>query len=127
MDLWLKAPSGHVIGFTLPLHPTIERQWRDGTLQRVHEDGTPYEDPFDGLLAAGGVAVASGGGEPSGQPGTEPDSDADGPVAPLHAAPKADWLAYAQALGLHPDPKTTKADLIALTTPPELAPGDVEA
>lgn len=125
MDLWLKAPNGHTIGFTLPLHPTIERQWRDGVLQRVHEDGTPYEDPFDGLLAAGGVTVASGGSEPSGQPGTEPDSD--GPVAPLHAAPKADWLAYAQALGLHPDPKTTKADLIALTTPPELVPGDVEA
>jgi len=31
MDVFLKAPGdGHVIGMSLPLHPVIERQWRDG-------------------------------------------------------------------------------------------------
>lgn len=108
MDLWLLAPNGHVIGFTLPLHPTIDRQWREGHLTRVNEDGTPY----DGGVPGEGAATAPGGDTTGGEP-----------VRPAANAPKGQWAAYAEALGLDVDPKATKADLVDMTTPPETDPG----
>lgn len=115
MDVWLKAPNGHVIGFTLPLHPTIERQWRDGILSRVNEDGSLYGDPSEGLSDAGEPTEGSVA-EQSGEPAW--------PVRPALNAPKSEWAAHAEALGLDPAGKT-KAQIVEMVTPPEETPPEV--
>lgn len=133
IDLWLKAPNGHVIGFSLPLHPTIDRQLRDGLLARVDEDGSPWQDPsqsapyeLSGTLDGGGGEVGAGtpdsGGDSNAEGGAVP---AEEPVRPAQNAPKADWVAYAVALGLMDEATAkgmTKTDLVTATTPPEMTP-----
>ncbi len=107
--MFLQAPSGHVIGFTWPLHPTIERQWRDGDLVRVAEDGSPYvEDtgPADDLGS-----------------GTDADHGDEEPVRPAGNAVKQVWVDYAVAIGLMTRDEaeaTPKATLVEASTPPEL-------
>lgn len=107
-----KAPSGHVIAMTLPLHSTIEQQWEHGDLQRVNEDGSPWGEP--------GAEVALQAPEGSG---------VETPTRPKPAAKVADWQEYAVALGAAgPEDAAgmTKAQLVELTTPPEMLPADPE-
>jgi hypothetical protein len=108
--------EGHVIGFTLPLHPTVEERWRAGHLHRVQADGTAWEgDPF----ALPGQAAAAAAEEPGPQP-------EDGGLArPKGNASRADWAAYAVALGACTEEQAaqlTRDELAALTTPPEDKP-----
>jgi len=109
--------SGHVISFTLPLHETVDQQWRNGELQRVNEDGTPYEgDQYDlsGIYdlppdEAAAPAVAS----------------AAGPARPADSAPLKAWQDYAAAVGACTAAEAagmTRPDLIARCTPPEMRP-----
>jgi hypothetical protein len=107
--------EGHVIGFTLPLHPTVEERWRAGHLQRVRADGSAWEgDPF--VLP----------GEPPAAADAEADVPGDGGVArPKGNASRADWAAYAVALGACTEEQAaqlTRDELAALTTPPEDKP-----
>src|ERR1700722_18563167 len=67
----LRGPQGMVIDLSLPLHETITEQWRNGELERVTADGSPWEgDPFD--LSTADDAAPSEASEP------ETDQDADG-------------------------------------------------
>jgi hypothetical protein len=44
----LRAPSGIVIDYTLPLHEAIHNQWRNGEMSRVDDDDMPWEgDEYD--------------------------------------------------------------------------------
>lgn len=109
MDEWIHflAPSGAVIGMTLPLHSTIEQQWEHGDLQRVNEDGSPWAETVDEA---------------------EPEDDAaasEAPARPRPAAKVADWQAYAAAIGACSEDEAagmTKQQLVELTTPPEMVP-----
>jgi len=109
----LRAPSGVIIGFTLPLHEAIDGQWRRGELQRVSEDGSPWEgDEYD----LGGT----GAGDAPPEPGATP-------ARPEENAPKRDWQAYAVAVGAVTDAeaaKLTRAELITRCTPAEMLPPD---
>ena len=112
--LHLRAPSGVVIGFTLPLHEAIDGQWRRGELQRVTADGGPWEgDEYD--LGTGDAPA--------------PDAQDPGaaPVRPDANAPKRDWLAYATGIGAvtaDEAAKLTRAELITRATPPEMTTPD---
>ena len=117
MSEWIhfKAPNGSVIGMTLPLHATIEQQWQRGELLQVNEDGTQWTAP-DGL---------GDGAESSDGDGPVPEA----PVRPRDSAHKREWQAHAVALGLCTEEEAgaaTRAQLIELTTPPELKPPDPE-
>lgn len=116
--IWLSTPGGTVLMHTLPLGEYIERQWTDGLLTRVNEDGSLYEgDPFD-VTDVGGAEAAT---EEAG------GSEVAEPVRPSQNAPKADWVAYATALGVADEETAkgmTKADLIEAATPPEMKPAD---
>lgn len=143
--LHLRAPSGLVINYTLPLHETIQGQWRAGELQRVTEDGGPYPgDQFDvsDVLADdagdvepdGGDAGSGAGNDPgsgSGGDGApdpdagQPDSAAAEPPRPAASAPKQAWQEYAVALGAASEEDAsgmTKDALVKLCTPPEIDP-----
>lgn len=116
----LRGPGGVALAYDLPLHETIERQWTDGTLQRVEEDGSPFrgDDQYNVLSGGGGEEAVTA------EPG---DDGLDGPVRPAQNAPKKDWVAYAVALGLLDEAAAnakTKAELVEDTTPPELTPPD---
>lgn len=125
-DLYLKAPSGHIIGFTLPLHWTIENQLRDGNLLRVAADGSPYEEEpaaAPETPESGGSAPAAAGDGPGG------GSCAAAPARPRLNASKAAWARHAAALGLVTAEEADglpRAALIELTTPPEMQPADPE-
>lgn len=107
----LRAPGGAVIGFTGPLHETIAEQWARGELERVHADGSPWQDD-EGL---------------PGEPGDDISESA--PVRPRGNAHVSKWQAYAVAIGAcTPDEAQgmTRAELIGLATPPEEKPPDPE-
>ncbi|MEV5710170.1 hypothetical protein [Actinoallomurus sp. NPDC052274] len=131
--IWLRTPGDTVLLHTLPLSEFIERQWRDGTLVRVNEDGSAFEGDQYALLSGDGVGeavtAAPGGEDPDGDQGGAPDrgeGDPDGPVRPSPNAAKPEWVAFAVGLGVCASEEEanamTKADLIAKTTPPELDP-----
>lgn len=106
--IYLKAHSGVVIGMTLPLHEAIEHQWKTGELERVSEDGSPWQ-------------------ENENLPG-EPSGDGE-PARPRESAHKREWQAHAVALGACTEEEAqgmTRAQLIDLTTPPEEKPPDPE-
>jgi hypothetical protein len=109
--IWLQA--GHVIAFTLPLHETVDQQWRNGELQRVNEDGSPFEgDQYD--LA--GMYDLPPEDPPAGPPDRAPARPADN--APLKA-----WQEYAVAVGACTAEEAvamTRPDLISKCTPPEM-------
>lgn len=112
----LRAPNGHVIGMTLPLHPAIEKQWRQGELTRVQADGGPWDESTDDPDALGGVAPG---------PAIEPE----GPLRPATGAHKRHWHEYAVAVGACSDEEAgqmTKAALVDLVTPPEEKPAGPE-
>jgi hypothetical protein len=119
MDVFLSAPGdGHVIGMTLPLHPVIERQWRDGTLTRVNEDGSPFGE--------GDEHAVLSDGDPADNP-VDPAAPVAEPVRPAANAPKKDWAEFAVALGVCGDGEAkamTKADLVKACTPPEMQPAE---
>lgn len=109
--IYFKAPGGHVIAMTLPLHSTIEQQWEHGDLQRVNEDGSPWGELVDATP------------EPS------PEGVVEAPARPKPAAKVADWQEYAVAIGAASAETAagmTKAQLVELTTPPEMLPADPE-
>ena len=62
--IWLCTPGGVVLLTTLLLGEYIDRQWRDGALTRVNEDGTTYvghlytilPDPVPGPATADSAA-----------------------------------------------------------------------
>lgn len=116
----LRGPGGVALAYDLPLHETIERQWTDGTLQRVEEDGSPFrgDDQYNVLFAGGGEEAVTG------------ETGADEPVEPVRPAQNAakkDWVAYAVSLGLFDEAAAndkTKAELVEATTPPELTPSN---
>lgn len=114
--VYLKAPNSVVIGFSLPLHDTIAEQWKLGHLQRVTEDGGPWEgDPFD---LGGTPATVPAAEDPNGTEDAEPVRPADG--APVKA-----WREYAAALGACSEEEAagmSRGDLIKLCTPPEIDP-----
>lgn len=111
----LKAPGGGVIGFTLPLHSTIEKQWRQGELTRVTEDGAPWDasgDDPDALTEAGEREAG------------------EYPERPAPSAHKRHWQDYAVAIGAcsgDDAEQMTKAQLVDLVTPPEEKPADPDA
>lgn len=110
MTDWIhfKAPGGHVIAMTLPLHSTIEQQWEHGDLQRVNADGSPWGDPVAEVALSSAV---------------------EAPPRPKPTAKVADWQEYAVAIGAaSPEAAAgmTKAQLVELTTPPEMRPADPE-
>jgi hypothetical protein len=111
--VWLATPGGTVLMHTLPLGEYIERQWTDGVLTRVNEDGSAYVgDPFD--VSGDGAEVES---TATGETGNGE------PVRPAQAAPKAEWVAYVVALGVTDEETAkgmTKADLVTAATPPEM-------
>ena len=133
----LKADGGVPIGMSLPLHPTITEQWKNGVLKRVTAEGSPWPgDAFD-LSGLEELAATPETSEPpadpvtDGQPPQVPVPAADGapavtePVRPAEGAPKQAWQDYASALGAcTADEATgmTRADLIKLCTPPEADP-----
>lgn len=107
-----KTPSGHVIAMTRPLHSTIEQQWEHGDLQRVNEDGSPWGAP----TIETEPAVAEGG-------------FVEAPSRPKATAKVAEWQEYAVAIGAcsaDDAASLTKAQLVELTTPPEMLPADPE-
>ena len=114
----LRAASGQLIRFTLPLHEAISAQWRNGELQRVSEDGGPFAGDQYALDELPGAAGGSSG-----------DGAADkffGPVRPAADAPVKAWRDYAVAIGAcTPDvaAATSRPDVIAKCTPPEMQPG----
>lgn len=112
--VWLR--EGHVSGHTLPLHPVVMERWRAGHLQRVNADGSAWEG--DQYVLPGGPAAAP-------QPAPEA-TPADGELPrPRGNASRADWAAYAVALGACTEAEAgqlTRDELTALTTPPEEKP-----
>lgn len=141
--LHLRAPSGIIINYTLPLHPSIEGQWRLGELQRVDEDGASYAgDQYDvsDVLAGDegdpeGVGAGSGEGIDPGSSGSGADGAPDPgdgtqvpavePPRPPASAPKQAWQDYAVALGAVSEedaPGMTRDALVKLCTPPEIDP-----
>ena len=126
-DLYLLADGGVPIGFTLPLHVSIERQWELGELMRVHADGTPWDEAEDDPDALAGTSDPASGGV-SAEPGG--DDPGDVPVRPRDSAHRRHWQAYAVALGACTQEDAdgmTKAKLVELVTPPEELPPDPEA
>lgn len=118
----LKTAGGGVIGFTIPLHDTICKQWSKGELSRTHEDGSPWAGD-DGYAAF----VAGTDGEPEADdPGSEEQDPApDGPKRPGANAHQRTWAKYAVALGVCTEDEAkgkSRDDLMGLTTPPELQP-----
>lgn len=114
----LRAPCGPVIAFTLPLHEAIEHQWRNGELERVCEDGSPW----------GGDGTPEGLSVPP--PEFVPAEDDATPARPADSAAKKAWQDHAVALGAVAEDEAagmTRADLIARCTPPELDPLAKEA
>lgn len=109
-EVHLKAPSGVAIRFSLPLHATIDEQWRKGEMQRVTGDGLAWEgDEYD-LDGAGPAAETPAEG---------------GPSRPADSAAKKAWQDYAVSLGACTEDEAagmTRADLIGTCTPPELDP-----
>lgn len=150
MDVFLSASGGgHVIGMTFPLHPVIERQWRDGILTRVNEDGSPYDGDEHAIVSGGGDTANSWtfylddmdkatAKLEAGKVIVPPPAAAQiaaavavpevvEPVRPVGNAPKAAWVAFAVALGVAPEAEAkamTKSDLVAACTPPEMLPAD---
>lgn len=141
--LHLQAPSGLVINYTLPLHETIQGQWRAGDLQRVTEDGGAYVgDQYDvsDILAGdeGGPESGDAGSGEGNNPGSgsggdgapdpdagQPGSAAAEPPRPAASAPKQAWQDYAVALGAASEGDAagmTKDALVKLCTPPEIDP-----
>jgi hypothetical protein len=110
-DVRLQAPTGVVIDYTLPLHETIDQQWRKGELSRVDEDGILWEgDQYDVSGVRSEPATAGADGEP---------------VRPADGAPKKAWQDYAvatRACSAEEAAGMTRADLIAKCTPPEMDP-----
>jgi hypothetical protein len=113
----LRAASGHVIRFTLPLHEAIGQQWRNGELQRVQEDGSEWEgDQYD-LDGAYDVAEAAAPAAAEPLPG--------GPARPADSAPLKAWQDYAVAIKACTQAEAAAANrsvLIAKCTPPEMRP-----
>lgn len=121
----LKTAGGGVIGFSVPLHDTICKQWAKGELSRVHEDGSLWlgDDGYEAFVTG---------------TDTEPEVEAedDGPEDPADSAPvepkrpganahQRTWAKYAVALGACTEDEAkakSKDELVALTTPPELQP-----
>lgn len=130
--LHLRAPSGIIINYTLPLHESIATQWRLGELQRVDEDGASYAgDQYDvsDVLAddEGEPASADAEGGPGNDPGAGDGTQvpAAEPVRPASGAPKQAWQDYAVALGAVGEADAagmTKDALVKLCTPPEIDP-----
>lgn len=125
--LHLKAPNSMVIGFTLPLHETIDDQWRKGHLTRVTgPDGGQYiGDQYDlsdlqedeagqepaesgpegdeqpgGSTGEEGQDPAAGTGGEGTSPGGDgqPGADVTQPERPALNASKQAWQDYAVAL-----------------------------
>lgn len=124
LDLvYLQAPGGTVIGFTLPLGEHVEKQWRAGELARTHEDGSPWDEDGDDPDTLAGA-------QPAGEEPAEPGGDAeDVPVRPRDSAHVKHWREYAVALGCPEEEAAamTKAQAVAWVTPPEELPPDPEA
>jgi hypothetical protein len=135
----LKAESGIPVGMSLPLHATINEQWRNGVLKRVTADGAPWwGDEFDLTRLEGDVppvpadggdrqdppsAPAAGGGRQ--EEGHDPEDEWSEPPRPVASAPLKAWQEYATALGACSEEEAaamTRAALIKLCTPPEADP-----
>ena len=127
--IWLRTPGGVVLVMTLPLGEYIDRQWRDGALTRVNEDGTTYVgDPYTILPdPAPGPATADSAASNDEVAGGAEDEGPAGPARPPQNAPKAAWVTYAVQIGVCATEAEagdrSKAELIRATTPPELEPG----
>jgi hypothetical protein len=123
-DLWLK--EGHVVGMDLPLGEVIESRWRNGDLQRVNEDGSPWSDGDEfAILARDDPAGPS---PAAADPAATITSDVQAPARPPGNAPRRAWAAYAVALGACTEDVAstlTRAELIDAVTAPEDKPGSV--
>lgn len=116
----LRASTGVVIDYTLPLHESINHQWLNGDLSRVGDDGVLYTDNEHDLsdAYARGSETAGEGDKPGGDAAVEPPRPAD-------SAPKKAWQDYAVLLGAATSEEAaamTKPDLVARCTPPEIDP-----
>ncbi len=127
--------EGHTVGMMLPLHPDVEARWRAGHLDRVHPDGSPWQDsdgdPFAVLSGEPAPAAAS---TIDHKPTTiiEPSAakPADERGRPRGNASRADWAKFAVSLGMASEAEAalmTRDELRELTTPPELRPPDPDA
>ena len=125
--IWLRTPGGVVLVMTLPLGEYIDRQWRDGALTRVNEDGTAIDgDPYI-LTDPPEVEKADSAASNDEVAGGAEDEGPAGPARPPQNAPKAAWVTYAVQIGVADTEAEagdrSKAELIRATTPPELEPG----
>lgn len=117
----LRAPSGHVIRFTLPMHEAISTQWRNGELQRVNEDGSSFEgDQYD----LTGIYDGAPDEAPAPVSAAAAATPA-GPTRPADSAPLKAWQDYAVAIKACTPTEAaalTRPDLVAKCTPPEMKP-----
>ncbi len=105
-----RAPSGLVIGMSLPVHEAIEHQWRTGELQRVNPDGSRWEG--DGELPP------------------EPEDDNLAHEGTIPERPRANahvdkWRLYAVAIRATTEARAaemSRDELRDLCTPPEEKP-----
>ena len=110
-----RTPAGQILGMTLPVHEAIEHQWRTGELQRVQEDGSPWQ----------------GAGSLPGDPAPDDDGlahEGTAPSRPRANAHVSKWQRYAVALRACTEDQAaemSRDELIKLTTPPEMEPPEV--
>ncbi|MEV7584395.1 hypothetical protein [Streptomyces erythrochromogenes] len=127
--IYVRGEGGAIIAMDLPLPEGIAERYERGQLPRVHSDGSPYTPPAPRAPAPTPQAPGPGGdGPPDPDPGTgtEPAAPPTAPPAaprgadrPAVNAPKAEWIAYVVASGLHSAEDAanyTKADLIDMVS-----------
>ncbi|MEU6295013.1 hypothetical protein [Streptomyces erythrochromogenes] len=120
--IYVRGEGGAIIAMDLPLPEGIAERYERGQLARVHSDGSPYTpaaprpqtpsppvpDDADGDPTAGGTGP---------DPAAVPDSHRG--ARPGINAPKAEWIAFVVASGLHSAEEAanyTKADLIDMVS-----------
>jgi hypothetical protein len=119
--IYVRGEGGAIIAMDLPLPEAIAERYESGLLVRVEPDGSPYTpagtrtqtspEPDPDANAGASAATADGG-------------EAEAGPAPSRArpginAPKAEWIAYVVASGLHSAEDAanyTKADLIDMVS-----------
>ncbi|WKV74729.1 hypothetical protein AW27_026350 [Streptomyces sp. PCS3-D2] len=112
--IYVRGEGGAVIAMDLPLPEGIAERYERGQLVRVHSDGSPY-------AARAASAPPPGPDDPDDPPPPDPAPVPEPARAarPGINAPKAEWIAFVVASGLHSAEDAanyTKADLIDMVS-----------
>lgn len=102
--MWVRGENGALHLFDVPLPLGIQHRLDRGDLVRVHEDGTPWDEPGEAELAP-----------PLG------DLPPEAPQLPKRAENRDVWTEFAvsQGMGREQAASMTKAELIEALTPPD--------